>query len=150
MRASDIDKIQKQIQEQVRAGDAVGLENSLKSIFARIPYYLYEKAEAPYHAIFIVIMLFAGFKVQAEVATNQGRIDAVWEQENQTTVIEIKHSTEETPDSLIKEAFEQIKERKYYEPYLGKPISLLAIAFTSDKKEDRLTEIKCVFEEFKG
>jgi hypothetical protein len=65
-------------------------------------------------------------------------------------VIEIKHSIDQTPDSLIKEAFEQIKERKYYEPYLGKPISLLAIAFTSDKKEDRLTEIKCVFEEFKG
>jgi hypothetical protein len=95
-------------------------------------------------------MLFAGFKVQAEVATNQGRIDAVWEQENQTTVIEIKHSTEEKPEALIKEAFNQIKEKKYYEPYLGKPISLLAIAFTSDKKENRLTEIKCVFEEFKG
>jgi hypothetical protein len=80
MSGDDIDKIQLKIKEQVKNSDVAGLENSLKSIFARIPYYLYEKKEFPYHAIFIVIMLFAGFKVQAEVATNLGRIDAVWEQ----------------------------------------------------------------------
>jgi hypothetical protein len=53
-------------------------------------------------------------------------IDAVLEKDNDTTIVE--------------EAMGQIKEKKYYEKYIGNDVSLLAIAF-GDKKE-----IACRFE----
>jgi hypothetical protein len=53
-------------------------------------------------------------------------IDAVLEKDNDTTIVE--------------EAMGQIKEKKYYEKYGSRNVSLLAIAF-GDKKE-----IACRFE----
>jgi hypothetical protein len=41
---------------------------------------------------------------------------------------------------MIKEAVGQIRDRKYYEKYVGKEISLLTIAFGENK------EIRCKFE----
>jgi Holliday junction resolvase-like predicted endonuclease len=134
------------IKKQIQANNAADLENSLRSVYAQIPNNIHVKEEAYYHSIFLISMILLGFKLRAEVATNLGKIDAVWEQDKQTTVIEIKYSKDKTLDALIKEALNQIKEKKYYEPYMQKPVSLLAIAFAAGQKEDRLTEIACKFE----
>ena len=56
-------------------------------------------------------------------------------------IIEIKYSKEKTIDKMIAEAMGQIKDRKYYEKYVGNDISLLAIAFGNKK------EIACEFGE---
>jgi hypothetical protein len=41
---------------------------------------------------------------------------------------------------MIREALGQIRDRKYYEKYVGKEVSLLAIVFGENK------EIRCKFE----
>jgi hypothetical protein len=143
----DLDAFSDEIQEAILASDAAVLEKTLKSLFAQIPYNLHSDEEKYYHSIFFVVMLLIGCKMRAEVATNLGKIDAIWEQDDKTTVIEIKYGKDKSLEALIKEAMKQIKEKKYYEPYMRKPVSLLAIAFAAGKKEDRLTEIACKFEE---
>jgi Holliday junction resolvase-like predicted endonuclease len=97
----------------------------------------------------LLMSVLLGFDVDGEVGTNLGSIDAVCKQANQTTVIEIKYSKNKPLDALIKKALNQIKEKKYYEAYMQKPVNLLAIAFAAGQKENRLTEIKCVFENLK-
>jgi hypothetical protein len=142
----DLFFLSKDIQKQINNSDAKGLEKSLRTLFAKIPFNLYIKEEACYHSIFLLIMNFLGIKVQGEVTTNIGKIDGVLEQDNLNAIIEIKYDYEKPQEVLIKEAMEQIKDRKYYEAYLDKPILLLAIAFSAGKNKDRLTEIGCRFE----
>jgi hypothetical protein len=148
---SDIDEdnlspIARDIKIQIKNLDAKGLEKNLRILFAKIPFKLYINREAYYHSIFLLIMIFLEFEIQGEVATNLGAIDALWKQPDINVVIEIKHSLQKTQKVLLKEAMNQIKEKKYYEPYMDKPVLLLAIAFTAGSNKNRLTEISCKFE----
>jgi hypothetical protein len=72
-----------------------------------------------------------GFKVEAEVPTDKGRIDAVWTWGERVVIAEVKYSAEEKSDTLIEKAFAQIRDRRYHERYAGenKRITLLAVAF---------------------
>jgi hypothetical protein len=148
--SEDLNVLSKTMQKQIRDCDGEGLENSLRTLFAKISYKLHISQEKYYHSMLLLMGVLLGFDVNGEVGTNLGSIDAVCKQANQTTVIEIKYSKDKSLKSLIKEALKQIKEKKYYEAYMQNPVNLLAIAFAAGKKENRLTEIKCVFEEFKG
>jgi Holliday junction resolvase-like predicted endonuclease len=91
-------------------------------------------------------MNFLGVKIQGEIATNIGKIDGVLNRAKIAAVIEIKYSHKKSKEKLLDEAMEQIRDRKYYEAYLDKPVTLLAIAFTAGKNKKRLTEIGCRFE----
>jgi hypothetical protein len=64
----------------------------------------------------------------------------VLKKDNRVIVVEIKYGKKKRTGKMIKEALVQIRERKYYEKYIGNDVSLLAIAF-GDKKE-----IACRFE----
>jgi methylase of polypeptide subunit release factors len=55
-------------------------------------------------------------------------------------IVEIKYGEGNRVEKMIKEALGQIRDRKYYEKYVGKEVSLLAIAFGENK------EIRCKFE----
>jgi hypothetical protein len=55
-----------------------------------------------------------------------------------TQLISVKFS--ELIEELLKEGMEQIKEKKYYEKYSSREVSLLAVAFGENK------EIGCKFE----
>jgi hypothetical protein len=61
--------------------------------------------------------------------SNIGRVDAVAETETHIYIIEFKIGTS-------KEALKQIKEKKYYEPYLtsGKVITLLGIGIDPEQR----------------
>ncbi|MDR3306591.1 MAG: PD-(D/E)XK nuclease domain-containing protein [Endomicrobium sp.] len=98
--------------------------------------------EAYYHSMILMLMRVTGFEVEGEVHTDKGRIDAVLkkEKENDIIVVEIKYSADKSKEEMIKEAIKQIKEKKYYEKYDRKEVSLLAIAFSNKK------EIGCKFE----
>jgi Holliday junction resolvase-like predicted endonuclease len=52
---------------------------------------------------------FFGFKVQSEIPTNIGRIDAVWKLSDITVIVEVKYSVDENLDKLLNEASKQIK-----------------------------------------
>jgi hypothetical protein len=55
-------------------------------------------------------------------------------------VAEVKHDIKKTVDVLLKEAMNQIFNKKYYEAYLDRKVVLLAVAFTGK-------EVKCELKE---
>jgi hypothetical protein len=84
-------------------------------------------------------MIVVGYEVEGEVNTDKGRIDVVLKKEKEVIVVEIKHGEGRKIERLLKEAMEQIKEKKYYEKYGDREVSLLAVAFGENK------EIGCKF-----
>ena len=104
---------------------------TLKIFFANIPYDISSRApEETYQAVFCAILYFIGVGVTPEVRTNEGRIDAVMETPEYVYVMEFKR------DRSAAEAMAQIKEKKYYEKFLGsgKKITLVGVSFDSDKR----------------
>ena len=104
---------------------------TLKIFFANIPYDISSRApEETYQAVFCAILYFIGVGVTPEVRTNEGRIDAVMETPDHVYVMEFKR------DKFAAEAMAQIKEKKYYEKFLGsgKKITLVGVSFDSDKR----------------
>ncbi len=109
-------------------GEAV---ETLYSIFASIPYNeLVFDAESAVHAGFVCMMNMLEADIIAEAATNKGRIDCVLKCPNDIYVIEFKFN------KSADDAIAQIKEKKYYEPYLrySKTIRLLGINFSTDDR----------------
>jgi len=87
--------------------------DTLRIFFADIPYDLHIKKEKYYQTIFYLIFSLIGLKVEAEVKTNKGRIDAVII-DKEIYVFEFKF------DGDKDQALNQIKEKKYFEKYQGK------------------------------
>jgi Holliday junction resolvase-like predicted endonuclease len=84
-------------------------------------------------------MMAVGYEVEGEVNTDKGRIDVVLKKGKEVVVVEIKYGKGNKIEELLKEGMEQIKEKKYYEKYGDREVSLLAVAFGEDK------EIGCKF-----
>lgn len=113
------------------AGDLETFFGSMKVFFANIPYDISSRApEETYQAIFCSILYFIGVGVTPEVRTNEGRIDAVMETPDHVYVMEFKR------DVSASKALSQIKDKKYYEKFLGsgKKITLIGVNFDSTKR----------------
>ncbi|MDR0485612.1 MAG: ATP-binding protein [Elusimicrobiota bacterium] len=139
------DKIQgiaDDICDGIKSCDEGLIERALLSLFAHIPYPLRIKKEAYYHSIFIVLMKLMNFDIDAEQMTNLGRIDAVLSLGQKAIITEVKHSIKKPAATLLKEAFKQIKDKKYYEKYLGKEIILLGIVFDGKNVKCKIKAIK--------
>jgi Holliday junction resolvase-like predicted endonuclease len=87
-----------------------------------------------------MLMIAVGYEVAGEVNTDKGRIDVVLKKGKEVIVVEIKHGKGSKVEQLLKEAMEQIRDRKYYEKYTSTEVSLLGVAFGAEK------EIGCKFE----
>jgi Holliday junction resolvase-like predicted endonuclease len=85
-------------------------------------------------------MRLLGYEVEGEVHTDKGRIDVVLKKADSVVIVEIKYGREEGAGKLVEEGLRQIREKKYYEKYIGITPSLLAIGFGKDK------EIECRFD----
>jgi Holliday junction resolvase-like predicted endonuclease len=125
---------------QIKTCDNNGLEQSLKSMIARVPNKLHIQRESYYHSLLLVWLNFLGFQAQGEVSTNIGIIDAVWKSSDITIITEVKYSSKKSLAKLLDEATKQIYERKYYEAYLNEKnkIILLSIAFSGKEVGCRL------------
>jgi len=99
--------------------------------FANIPYNIHLKHEKYYQSLFFLIFKLLGSRIEVEVSTNEGRIDAVIEIIDRIFLFEFKL------DSTADEALTQIKDNHYYEKYLlhGKPLTLLGANFDSAKRK---------------
>jgi Holliday junction resolvase-like predicted endonuclease len=135
----EMKRLQDNMRRQIQSCDSEGLERSLRTMIARVPYQLHIGEEKYYHSLLLVWLYFLGFKVQGEVSTNIGRIDAVWKLSEMIVVAEVKYSA----DKLLDEATKQIHERKYYEAYLTetKKIILLSVAFSGKEIGCRMETI---------
>lgn len=101
----------------------------LKTFFASVPYTIQIPQEQYYQSIFYVVLTLIGAYVQAEVTTNNGRIDCTIITDQQIYIFEFKlHDTAES-------ALKQIEDKKYYQKYLqdNKQIFLIGVSF--DVKE---------------
>jgi hypothetical protein len=119
------DMMIRDIARKLTAGDIDGFFEAVSSVFASIPYDLFiGHLEAYYHTVIYLILKLVGIHILPEVHTNIGRTDAVIETDNAVYIMEFKMGTSE-------EAMAQIKEKKYYEPYLNsnKTITLCAAGF---------------------
>ena len=105
--------------------------DTLRIFFAKIPYDLQINKEKYYQTIFYLIFSLIGLKVEAEVKTNKGRIDAVII-DKAIYLFEFKFNGDKN------KALNQIKEKKYFEKYqgrkgggrdAGKEIYLFGVAF---------------------
>ena len=97
----------------------------LNSLFAKIPYQIFEQhKESYYHSIIFLTFELLGYYTDAEVNTSIGRIDAVIKTKTHIYILEFK------VNDTAENAMQQIKDRKYYEKYLNedKKIILMGIA----------------------
>ena len=99
--------------------------DTLRVFFANIPYDLQINREKYYQTVFYLIFSLIGLKIDAEVKTNKGRVDAVIIDKD-IYVFEFKLSGDKD------KALTQIKEKKYFEKYqgTGKDIYLFGVEFT--------------------
>ncbi|MEA1900200.1 MAG: AAA family ATPase [Thermodesulfobacteriota bacterium] len=99
--------------------------DTLRVFFADIPYDLHINREKYYQTIFYLIFSLIGLKVEAEVRTNKGRIDAVIIDKD-VHIFEFKFNGDKD------QALNQIKNKKYFEKYqgAGKEIYLFGVEFT--------------------
>jgi len=110
----------------------------LKSIFASVPYDIFiEERESYYHTVIYLILRLLGVNIKAEVETNIGRIDGVLETETHVFVMEFKVGK-------ASEALKQIKEMKYYEPYLptSKKIKIIGVGFDVEERSIKEYQIE--------
>ncbi len=114
---------------------------TLKTFYAAIPYTIQMEYEKYYQTIFYIILTLLGIKINVEVTTNLGRIDALIKTEKFIYIIEFKLNADAS------KALEQIKTKKYFEQYQHdtRPITLIGISF--DTKEKNIGAV--VIEELK-
>ncbi len=104
--------------------------DTLKSFYATIPYNIQLDQEKYYQTIFYIILTLLGIKIDVEVITNIGRIDAVIKTNNYIYIVEFKL------EKSASKALEQIKTKKYFEQYQYdlRPITLIGMTFSSQEK----------------
>ena len=115
----------------LHAGDVAKFVMTLKNFFANIPYNLTDRQnEQMWQTIVYVILKSVGFGVNAEVLTNEGRIDMTCETPAGIWLIEFKL------DRPAEEALAQIDEKSYAEKYdfAGKTVRKLGISFSSERR----------------
>ena len=110
--------------DTLRDHDFDGFFDTLRVFFADIPYDLHIPKEKYYQTVFYLIFSLIGLKVEAEVRTNKGRIDAVI-MDRDVHIFEFKFGGDKD------RALSQIKEKKYFEKYqgAGKKIYLVGVDF---------------------
>jgi hypothetical protein len=123
----------------LRRGDRPQFERALTALFAAIPGELHVPREAYYHSIFFAVLSAVGAEIIPESRTDKGRTDAVIKTDKTIYVIEFKLGS-------VEEGLAQIKERRYYEPYLTDPRSVILLA--AGGFEERA--IRCLWEDCPG
>ena len=108
--------------------DLKKLRKIMEVFFAGIPYTSHKKQESTFQTIFFSIFRLLGLYIEAESATNDGRIDAVVQTADAIFIFEFKLDNDPT-------ALEQIKEKEYYKKYLldKRDIYIVGVNFDSEK-----------------
>jgi hypothetical protein len=108
----------------------------LNVFFANVPYTLHIKHEKYYQSLFYLIFKMIGLRIEAEVTTNEGRIDAVIALPDHLFLFEFKL------DGSVDEALSQIREHHYYQKYRLHPKPIIMVGATFDSKLRKVTEWK--------
>jgi hypothetical protein len=129
------------LRESIAHHDLEGFIEALKTFYAAIPYTIQLENEKYYQTIFYLILTLLGIKIDVEVVTNIGRIDAVIKTDKFIYILEFKLNSDAS------KAIEQIKTKKYFEQYQldSRSLTLLGISFNTQEKnigEVKIEEVK--------
>jgi hypothetical protein len=144
-----------QLVDALQAHDLDQFFTTLQIFFANVPYNIHLKHEKYYQTLFYLIFKLLGLRIDAEVSTNRGRIDAVVELPDHLFLFEFKldRSADEALTQIktqpgdgisaqrayrsADEALTQIKTHAYTQKYRrkGKPITLVGANFDSAKRQ---------------
>ena len=113
------------------------LEENLKSLYASIPYNYFvknglDKYEGYYASVFYAYIASLGLKIIAEDVTNRGRIDFTVGFKDKYYIFEFKVRDEDP--------LKQIKEKRYFDKYLGKGKEVVIIGIVFDENIRNIKE----------
>ena len=145
-----ISERKEKIISQIEKLDNDSFQKEMKSFLARIPARIHIEREFYYQSIFLAWLYALGFEIEGETPTNTGYMDMVLKEEDFIVVAEFKFSkTKKDTDQpiisfekMLKNAEEQIKNKKYYEKYFDKKIIAIAIAFAGKQLQTQITTIR--------
>lgn len=119
------------IKRSLESGDLERLIALVNTLFSTIPYQLFQqKVEAFFHAVLHLTFSGVGLLVQSEVSIAKGRVDTIVHTKDRIYVMEFKL------DASAKSALDQIREKRYGNPFLdqGKEVVALGVNFSSSEK----------------
>ncbi len=90
--------------------------------------------EKYYQSIFYIILDMIGLRAQTEVATNDGRIDAVLETTSDIYILEFKI------DKAADIALKQIEGKQSYQKYVGHGKKIVLVGACFDTKKRNLSD----------
>ena len=112
------------------------LQSFLNSIFKSIPYEVWQKEnEHFYHAIIHLTFRLLGIYVETQVQTSDGRIDSIVQTQKYIYAFEFKLN------ESAEKALQQVKDKKYLEPYLHHGKSCFGIGVNFSKQDKKVQEI---------
>ncbi|WP_328988092.1 ATP-binding protein [Thiorhodovibrio winogradskyi] len=136
--ASQASRLAGQLQDILQAGDPEPLRAHLHSLFAAIPHHWHDNApiahyEGYWASVFYSHLAALGLDVIAEDITHQGRIDLTLKLAHQIWLFDFKVAERSPPGSALR----QLKDKGYADKYraLGKPITLIGIAFSEQQRQ---------------
>ena len=135
------------LRDALKEEDIPQFVRKFQSFLSDIPSRLHIGKEAYYHSLTYLMLRLVGVKSILEKETDKGRIDAVLELTDKIYIIEFKFAKNtkvKEAETLSRRALKQIKDKQYYEPYLGseKRILLLGLGFLDSELHGRVEEIK--------
>ncbi|MBR1865171.1 MAG: ATP-binding protein [Lachnospiraceae bacterium] len=125
------------IKRRIETGDTEGLKNSIKALFASIPYTSNEIVfEHYFQTVLYMLFTLLGKYVVCELHTYTGRIDCILETKEYVYIFECKR------DGSADEALDQIEDMQYALPYAADQRTLYKIGVNFDSETRMLTEWK--------
>ena len=124
------------LRNTLQALDFKGFFTKLENLISSIAYMNREKSEKYYSSMIHLTFKILQLNVTSEVQTHTGRIDTVVEMKDSIFIFEYKFN------KTAQDALNQIKEKRYYAPYLdsGKQIVLIGISFNYIERAAGTTE----------
>ena len=126
-----------QVKKSLYNGDVKEFISLLNSIIKSVPYLIHKEKfnEGYFHSFFHVALTLIGMRPLSEVATSDSRIDMVINCPKTIYIMEFKYSANDK--DLSKVALEQIKSKKYHQPYIiqQKPIVGIGYSFGEGTRE---------------
>ena len=131
-----------QVKKSLYNGDIKEFISLLNSIIKSIPYLIHKEKfnEGYFHSFFHVALTSIGMRPLSEVATSDGRIDMVIECPKAIYIMEFKYSPNDK--DLSNDALDQIKDKKYYQPYIIQQKTIVGIGYSFGEKSRQITDYR--------
>ena len=131
-----------QVKKSLYNGDVKEFISLLNSIIKSVPYLIHKEKfnEGYFHSFFHVALTLIGMRPLSEVTTSDGRIDMVINCPKTIYIMEFKYSSNDK--DLSNDALDQIKDKKYYQPYIIQQKTIVGIGYSFGEKSRQITDYR--------